>query len=140
MLAPLKDRAILEREPDAGELATENAALKQALRLARQNQKRMATLNAQRIVALTNELATVSERNRQLAIQIQRFESGQAMIEMGRQLMQLRMANDQLSDAAREVWCLDRNLCAAHRECERLAAERDTALARLAVQRDLQGD
>ncbi len=147
MLAPLKNRAILERAPaseddnlppligsDAcrqSELEAENAALKSALRQARQTQRRSATINAKKSVAQANEILRLEEICRQLQQRIQKFESGQIIIELGQKLMELRDANEQLINAAQRVWYLDKTICAAHRECERLARERDQLAVRL---------
>lgn len=133
MLAPLKDRNIIERASPAGnqsahELRVDNAALKQSLRQARQTQKRTATVSAGKIVALTNENQRLSELNRHLQQRLDELESGQTMVALGQQLMALRQENEELAEAAQRIWFLDRTLCAAHRECERLARERDRAL------------
>lgn len=87
MLAPLENRALLEREPD--DAANERIA---------------------------------------------ELESGQAIVELGRQLMELKDANEHLIAAAQRVWHLDKTICAAHRECERLARERDNLALRLTCQ------
>jgi len=78
MLAPLENRALLEREPD--DAANERIA------------------------------------------------------ELGRQLMKLKDANEHPIVAAQRVWHLDKTICAAHRECERLARERDNLALRLTCQ------
>lgn len=121
MLAPLKDRSIIEQE--APEL--EVSHLKLALRQARIQQRRSATLSAKKIIAQENEI----NRLRQLLDESRRrlfeLESGQAIIELGQRLMQLRARNDELVEAARRLWTLDKTLCAARAECQRLADERD---------------
>lgn len=66
-----------------------------------------------------------------ICARIAQLESGQAIIELGRQLMELREANEQLIVAAQRVWHMDKTICAAHRECERLARERDDLAFRL---------
>lgn len=137
MLAPLENRAILEREPEnaneerIAQLAAENAALRHTLRHARSSRKRMLTLQtarhaeqAKRIIALEAQCDSLRQR-------LAEFESGQAIIELGRQLMELRTANEHLVAAAQRVWHLDKTICAAHRECERLARERDQLALRL---------
>lgn len=129
MLAPLKDRSVLERAPES----TETAVLRQALKQARKTQKRAATLAAARIAGLEQENGCLADANRQLQARITQLESGQALIALGQQLMALRTKNDELSAGLHQLWALDRNLCAAHRECERLARERDSALACLAA-------
>lgn len=139
MLAPLKDRSVLARVSETSplsELRAENAMLRQALKQARKTQKRAATLAAARIAGLDREKRELADVNRQLQQRLARLESGQATIALGQQLMQLRTRNAELSAGLRQMWALDRNLCAAHRECERLARERDSALADLACQAD----
>ncbi len=148
MLAPLKNRSILERAPDGedenlppvtpcadashlADLEAENAALKSALRQARQTQRRSATINAQKSVAQANEILRLEEICSQLQQRLQRFESGQVVIELGQKLMELQDANEQLISAAQRVWYLDKTICEAHRECERLARERDQLAVRL---------
>ena len=131
MLAPLKDRNLIERDSGRqteAELDADNAALKLRLRQARQMQKRTATLSTRKIVELTNENQRLAELNRHLHKRLAELESGVAIVALGQQLMALRQENDELLDAAKGIWFLDRTLCAARRECERLARERDDAL------------
>lgn len=131
MLAPLKDRSILEREADDAPDAAETQALRLALRQSRQAQKRAATLSTRQIVELTNAGNRLSEHNRQLQQRLDELENGQTLLALGQQLMALREENDALIAAAHRVWQLDRTLSAAHRECERLARQRDNAVDRL---------
>ncbi len=136
MLAPLKDRSIIQRSTTDvyaadSRLVAENAALKQALRQSRQAQKRAATLTARQIVELTNANFRLNQTAQQLRQRLTELETGQAMLAMGQRLMAMRQENDELAAAAEHLWFLDRTLCAAHRECERLAAERDVALRKL---------
>ncbi|WP_028994743.1 hypothetical protein [Azonexus hydrophilus] len=133
MLAPLENRAILEKEPAEPQsaLERENAALRRALQKARSSQKRMITLNAARSIEQANRIAVLETQSSNLRARIAQLESGQAIIELGRQLMELREANEQLIVAAQRVWHLDKTICAAHRECERLARERDDLAFRL---------
>jgi predicted RNase H-like nuclease (RuvC/YqgF family) len=140
MLAPLKDRSVLEREPSAeiaeiGTVDAEMLALRLALREARRTQRRSATLSARKTVELTNQLHRLTELNARLTARVDELENGQAVIALGQQLMALRHENDALHDAVHRLWFLDRTLCAAHRECERLARERDAALDSLQKQR-----
>lgn len=129
MLAPLKDRGILIRaEDDTGDT---EAALRLALRQARQSQHRAATQGARQVVALTNEINRLTELNRQLRSRLDELENGQTMIAFAQQLMALRAENDALIAAAHRLWHLDRHLSAAHREYQRLTSERNTALGRL---------
>jgi len=138
MLAPLENRAILEKETDESaadarlqSLENENAALRRALQKARSSQKRMITLNAARSVDQTNRIALLETQSSTQRARIAQLESGQAIVELGQQLMALREANEQLIVAAQRVWHLDKTICAAHRECERLARERDDLAFRL---------
>lgn len=136
MLAPLKDRGLIEQAVDDDEntsccLSEEIAMLRHSLRQSRQMQKRGATLAARRIVALTNEISLLDEQNRQLRTRLESLESGVAMTTLAQHLLALRRENDELHTATQRLWFLDRTLGAAHRECERLARERDAAMAHL---------
>ena len=138
MLAPLKNRSLIEREPSlspeerVAQLESANLALRNALRQSRQAQKRSATLAARKIVAQDNEISRLETLRRTARERVEALESGQAIVELGRRLMALSEANEQLADAARRVWMLDKTLCAAHEECARLARERDLAILHLA--------
>lgn len=138
MLAPLKDRSLIEREPALStdgriaQLEVANATLSSALRQSRQAQKRSATLAARKIVAQANEISRLETLYRTARQRVEALESGHAIIELGRRLMALSEANEQLIDAARRVWSLDKTLCAAREECARMAHERDLAIRRLA--------
>lgn len=142
MLAPLKDRSVLERDDEPAGLAAlraENAMLRQLLKQARKSQKRAATLAAGKIAGLEQAQRSLADANRQQQTRIAQLESGQAVIALGQQLMHLSARNEELSAGLRQCWALDRNLCAAHRECERLARERDAALADLQACRSAPG-
>lgn len=128
MLAPLKDRGILRRaEPGADESAW---TLREALRHARQAQKRAAIDGARQVVALKNEINRLSESNRLLQNRLDELENGQAIVALGQQLMAQRQENEMLLANAQRLCFLDRSLCAAQGECERLARARDAALQR----------
>lgn len=137
MLAPLKDRSLIEREPlttadeRIAHLEAANAALTSAFRQSRQAQKRSATLAARKIVAQANEISRLEALYQMARHRIDALESGQAIVELGRRLMALNEANEQLIDAAHRVWTLDKTLCAARDECARMAQERDLAIRRL---------
>ena len=145
MLAPLKNRSLIEREPSlsaeerVAQLESANLALRNALRQSRQAQKRSATLAARKIVAQDNEITRLETLHRAARERVEALESGQAIVELGQRLMALSEANAQLTDAAQRVWVLDKTLCAAHEECARLARERDHAILHLAkdYRRDL---
>lgn len=141
MLAPLKDRSILECDPgdpqtDLSDLTpddrqyllrleADNEALRSALRHARQSQRRSAQLAARRIIAQVNEINRLGEINTGQRQRLAEFESGQAIIELGCKLVQLSENNHHLCTAAQRVWFLEKTLGAAHAECARLAGERD---------------
>ncbi|PKO86238.1 MAG: hypothetical protein CVU18_15935 [Betaproteobacteria bacterium HGW-Betaproteobacteria-12] len=137
MLAPLKDRSVIERDDSPGaadtsqlsDLQAENMALRLALRQARRSQRRNATLTARQIVALNNEVSRLQTLNLSLQQQCEEYASGQAIVSLGQRLMVLEDNNAQLLAAAQQVWYLDKSLCAAHHECERLARERDVAIS-----------
>lgn len=137
MLAPLKDRSLLEREPTISaderiaQLEAANAVLTSALRQSRQAMKRNATLAARQSVAQANEISRLETLYHATRQRLAALESGQAIIELGRQLLALSAANDQLRDASHQLWRLDKCLGAAHAECARLARERDQAVRRL---------
>jgi hypothetical protein len=137
MLAPLKDRSIIERDDRADSLAmqplsdlqAENMALRLALRQARRSQRRSATLTTRQIISLNNEISRLQALNLSLQQQCEEFASGQAIVSLGQRLLALEANNEQLLAAAQQVWYLDKSLCAAHHECERLARERDAAIS-----------
>ncbi len=71
MLAPLKNRSLIEREPSVSleervaQLESANLALQNALRQSRQAQKRSsATLAARKIVAEDNEISRLETLHR----------------------------------------------------------------------------
>lgn len=143
MLAPLRDRSVIEQEnpepfltdaPDPlAELQTENAALRLALRLARREQRLSATRTAGKIAALENEITRLHAILGESRQRLTDFESGHAIMELGRKLMQVSSINDELTSAAQRLWTLDKTLCAAQEECQRLACERDCLATRLAA-------
>lgn len=128
MLAPLKDRSILSRtDGDEGPAGETEKALRLALQQARQTQRRAALEGARRSVALSNEVACLTERNRQLQRRLDELESGQTITALGQQLMALRAENDALLAAAHRLCHLSQALNAVRRECEHLARARDRA-------------
>lgn len=116
-------------------LEKENAALKSQL----EEQKKQQLVGEGK---LRHQLAQVSEEcNRLLPVEneanelrarVAYFESGQVMVEMGRKLVNLQSANDELTVSAQRAWTLEKNLKAAHEEAAGLARERD----RLSAERD----
>ena len=134
MLAPLKDRSLIEREPNISpnrriaELEAANAALTGALRQARQAQRRSATQATRQHIAQANEISRLETLLQAARQRLDALESGQAIVELGRRLMALSDASEQLIDATRRLWTLDKTLCAAREECARMASERDQAI------------
>ena len=141
MLAPLKNRAILEKEPadapadgsdldDAerlkrAQLEAEISSLRQALRESRAALRRSATQSAQKLIAQANEISHLKALNAYTAKRLADLESGHAIIELGRKLIELSEANHSLCGAAQRVWCLEKTIRAAHGEYQRLSSERD---------------
>lgn len=116
-------------------LEKENAALKSELdeqkkhQLSSERKLRQQLAQAvegrDRLLAIEGEMSDLRER---LAF----FESGQVMVDMGRKLINLQSANDELSVGVQRAWTLEKNLKAAHAETVTLARERD----QLAAERD----
>ncbi len=137
MLAPLKNRDLLEREPEdsseqrINDLESENTALQQALRVTRSSQKRIALRNSNHSIEQTNRISALEIFCKNYRNRISELESGQAIIELGRQLMEAKETNQKLLTTAQRVLHLDENISLAHRECERLARERDSLALRL---------
>ena len=99
-----------------------------ALRQARQAQRQAAEHGARQSIALTNEVARLSEHNRQLRNRLDELENGQVIVALGQQLMALRAEYEALLAAAHRVCSLNQALHATRREGERLARARDDAL------------
>lgn len=147
MLAPLKNRAILERDPGDPQsdlaaaderrrldrLSDENTALREALRQSRRALRRSAAAAARRIVAQENEISRLQTLNAAQGQRLADLESGRAIIDLGRRLLALSESNRQLSTTAQRVWFLEKTIEAAHAEYERLSRERDGLLDRLAA-------
>lgn len=134
MLAPLKDRRIIEQEgikatpaSDAGELGD----LRQALRESRNSLKRAVRAEMRQRTAMQGEIdrlqAELDASRRQLAS----YESGVAIIELGRELVRLKTCNDCLRQTQTRMWRLEKNLESAHCEYQRLFEERNALAARL---------
>ncbi|RIX41941.1 MAG: hypothetical protein D3M94_18995 [Rhodocyclales bacterium GT-UBC] len=144
MLAPLKDRDILERDladpqsdlslpAPSGQrqldrMVAEVAALRHALRESRRVQRKSATSATRRIVSQINEINRLKAQNQNLQQKLADYQSGQAIIELGRRLVELSESNHLLSQSVQRVWFLEKTLQAAHSEFASLAAERDALL------------
>lgn len=99
-------------------------------------------LQLQKALGECHRLRPAHDEATRLQARLLSFESGSAMIEMGRQLLALRAANEELMSTVQRGWALDKTLKAAHQEAQALARERDQlsverdALARLLVAAD----
>lgn len=131
MLAPLKDRSILERVPadEAGHDATdalrlENAHLREELHRRTASMRRNAMLTAQKIVDQANEIERLHALCAHYRQCLDSLHGSQPIIDLGRRLMEISAINDRLTEAAQRVWQLDRTLHATHRAYEALLAER----------------
>lgn len=140
MLAPLKERAVHENDAGAGAVparqgqssrppAEEIEDLRRALRDSRSRLRRGAWESTRQIAALNSELSRQQTLGATYRRQLAQYESGAAIIELGRRLMRLSDANQQLKSVAHRVWTLEKTVAAAHAEYQRVVAERD-ALAR----------
>lgn len=105
-------RAVLERERK--ERTRAEACL----------QTRIAVLEAQR-----EGLQAAGTEARALRERLAAFESGAALIDMGRRLASLAAANEQLRVAAERCWTLEESLELAHAASTALARERDELVA-----------
>jgi len=77
---------------------------------------------------LQREFARLDQANHRLKKRLNELESGEAVLAIGRKLMAARSEIASLRHTGQRVWYLDVSLYAAHKECERLAHERDAAL------------
>jgi cell division protein FtsB len=129
MLAPLEDRSVLEREEDEAD------ALRRELDALRREREFDRRIGQQRIAALSGELDRLRARCDEQARQIAAYASGEAVVGLGRRLMELSAANEGLRGAAARAGTLQALLAATHEEFRRLAAERDALAALLAAAR-----
>lgn len=140
MLAPLKDRSILETAPadalfdepascydNTAELINEIDALKHALRQSRDEQRRSALDSAAKIIAQTNEISLLKETNLRLTNRLNTLESGEAIIQLGQKLVAISARNDMLNLATERLSKMDKALSIACRECEYLVHECEIA-------------
>ncbi len=92
MLAPLENRAILERAPagetddaaenDAIHLQAENHALRAALERVRRRQKRLVFLGGRRSLQQAQRITLLEQRCAHYQNRLSELESGQAIIEL----------------------------------------------------------
>ncbi|WP_161493273.1 DUF2325 domain-containing protein [Zoogloea sp. LCSB751] len=106
-------------------LEKENAELKGGLkRELAALRRQLAAAEAERAErdTLRNDIDTLQKR-------LQCFESGQVVVEMGQRLMALQTSHDKLLATSGRVWELERNLKDIREDAQRIAVERDAALA-----------
>lgn len=87
--------------------------------------RRSATQSTQKLIAQTNEIRRLKALNAYTRKRLADLESGHAIIELGRKLIELSEANHSLCGATQRVWCLEKTIRAAHDEYQRLSSERD---------------
>lgn len=138
MLAPLKDRSILEvdegvRTTDSSPctLKRENQDLRQALRNSRQRLRQGAWESTRQISRLSAEVSRLQTLCARYESQMDRYASSVALIELGQALMRISEENERLREGAHRAWLLEKTLVTAHREYQTLAAERDALAVQL---------
>lgn len=134
MLAPLKDRSVLELDPGDAQFdlpsawpETEHAALLLALRQSRHALRLSATTSATKIIDQTNEINRLKQLNSELSQRLQALESGQVITQLGQKLMALSTRNEILRAASERIYRLDKALCVARTECDYLVQECEIA-------------
>ncbi|OGS91244.1 MAG: hypothetical protein A2Z95_01945 [Gallionellales bacterium GWA2_60_18] len=112
-------------------LEQENAALRGDLSKAKE---REATLTGKlnELKAKLQRLGNAEQEAAKLRERLTRLENGTAMIEIGRRLVKLELANQRLMAGSQRVWELEKTLAASRDAASRFAAERD----QLAAERD----
>lgn len=143
MLAPLKDRTILEIEDRLAveEISAQTAGLeiedlRRALRESRQRLRRGAWESTRQISQLNAEVSRLQILCNTYQSRLKRYQTGVAMIELGQALMRLAEKNEHLHESAQRACLLEKTLAASQEECRKLAQERDRleeALRQIAV-------
>lgn len=135
MLAPLKDRSVLELDPgdaqsDAqpSEQQIENEELTFALRESRLALRRSAMISTTKIIEQANEINRLQLLNAALEKRLQALESGETLIQLSQKLMALTTQNEILSQATQRICRLDKALCIARSECDYLVQEYEVAM------------
>lgn len=82
-----------------------------------------------KVTAERDRLRQIRDETERLRARLNAFESGSAIVEMGRKLANLQAANDELMIAAQRSWSLDKNFQAARSEAQALARERNELIA-----------
>ena len=113
-------------------LETDCAAARSELDKQRTHQARnegSLRLQLLKTTAERDRLRLVGDEVEKLQARLDAFESGSAMVEMGKKLVNLQAANDELMLAAQRGWALEKALKAAHQEAQQLASERERLTA-----------
>lgn len=116
-------------------LEKENAEARAGMERQQRQQARAEVELRQQLHKAVAELESLRQSRDEVAVlqaRIAAFESGMAMVDMGRRLMSLTAANEQMRVAAGRCWALEKALKSAHDEAAALVRERDG----LAVERD----
>ena len=124
VLAPLEDRAILEREGDDDEVA----ALRTALRESCAALKRSAAQATNQLVKQANEINYLREINARLKQQLATIESGHAIIKLGCTLLALDGEDHSPCTAYQRLICIEETIRATQGEYLRMASERTSLL------------
>ncbi len=106
--------------------AEENKRCWQAEAFALQDSRRLLS---EQLAEHAADLADLRQACQSSSRRLAEFESGQVMVDLGRKLMDLHSANDQLIAAAQRVWAVDRSLKSSQEENAALRRELETARA-----------
>lgn len=133
MLAPLENRSVLTVRGCDEECAVERELhdMRRALRAARLRLRRSAVQSTRRILALTAEVEHLQKICERQSVQIARYASGTVVVDLGRRLMELSLANERLIEEARRAAVLERALGMSEAERQRLLRERDAMACEL---------
>lgn len=113
-------------------LEAENSALHEALRALRHTHQQQVETHRQEKSALSLRIGALEAEQAGHRTDLQRlaeFESGQVLVDLGRKLLALQAANEQLLAGAQRALELERLYAASQERCHTLTTERDTALA-----------
>jgi len=118
-------RRLAKLEKDA--VAARAALDKQKKHQARNEAK--LRLQLTKATAERDRLRSARDEVVRLQSRLTSFESGSAMLDMGRKLLTLQAANEELMMAVQRGWALEKTLKVAHEEAQALAHERDQLVA-----------
>lgn len=140
MLAPLKDRSIIEpSHPHQALLTTpscdekmEIEDLRRALRDSRNRLRNSAWQSTRQLSLLNAEVSNLQVHCAKQEARLEHYASGVAIIQLGQELMRLAVNNERLKEGAQRVSWLEKMLQVAHGDYQQLAAERDALVRELA--------